>query len=1057
MFARLYAEPIRVYIFLGVLGLVGILAGLGLPVSLFPNSAKPVVWTGASYGSLTASEFIESYGNDYEAALRGISAKTVKVERVESTYSSTSVNYEVAFTWGSDPDDARREVENVVNAWTARFPQDIRDTVWSYLNNENSGFFAASAYSDKRSLDEVYDLLDAAMKAKLNQVPDAQDPELWNPARKEIRIVMKPEAMANLQLVPRDVERAVNMMMAGSRGGSVTVGTNQLTVELPRSIKTPEDLNDVPVSTPSGRVVHLSDIALIDLGLRSTDSNIVKTSGAPSVVLYATPKPGGNVKKMSEDLLAVIAEAKVTLPPDIQFKVLVDPSGFIESATLNVAKEVGIGALLAVGILFIFIGSLKNVVTAAIEIPLSIVMAFILMRLTGVSINLISLGGLALSAGMNVDGSVVVMENIFRHFGEVKGKTLTAKERLAILVEAVAEVRLPLIASTVASLVVFLPLTFTSALSYAILGDLAKAVVFSHGLSAIVALILVPTVRLHLMGRGTKTVDQDHHESLFEPFLGRLDTGYARALGFFIDRPLLKWSIYGGLVAALAALVLVVLPTLPREVIGTPDSDMLYMSVNTSGNTLIKQMEAQSDEVERDLLNEFGDRIAYTFTQINGVNRAWILAKLKDKSTMETTWKAVEKRFSDTAMIRFAVAPWNPSELPIPDPPDLRLAIRGGDINARRDATLELSDLLEGSHIYDRVYTVPSVERQKGITLKANPEQWLALAQAGVMITPQDLADVSRVATQGRRISQMSVSGRETRIILRYPDGYLDKPEDLAAMPIGIAGKIVPLKSLLPLTLAETAPPVFRENGQDLFVVYGRHNKSTKVDKPAALAKAKALVGEWQKKHVDTQASVSRPVVVIEDAGKDVTEAIEQLATAIGISVVLIFLVLLLQFGSLVESLLVLVAVPLGFIGVILALKFSGSTLSLNSALGVILLNGIAVNNSILMVDFIRRLAASGLSPREAATTAARKRLRPILITSLTTVLGMLPIALGFGEGGRILQPLGIAVSGGLWISMALTLFLVPALHVSYLESKAKRLAKAEARASTHESLVPTP
>lgn len=1057
MFARLYAEPIRVYILLGVLGLVGALCGFGLPVSLFPNSAKPMVWTGASYGSLTASEFIETYGTDYEAALRAISSKTAKVENVESTYYGTDVTYEIAFTWGSDPDDARREIENVVNSWAGRFPEDIRDSTWTNLDNENQGFFAASFYSDRRSLDEVYDLLDAALRAKLGRVGDAQDPELWNPARKEVRIVMKPEAMANLQLVPRDVERAVQTMMTGSRGGSVTVGTNQLKVELPRTVRKPEDLGEVPVPTPSGRVVHLSDIALIDLGLRTTDAKIIKTSGAPSVMLFASPKPGGNVKKMAEDLLAVMDEAKGTLPADIQSKVLVDPSGFIRSATFNVAKEVALGALLAVAILFVFIGSLKNVVTAAVEIPLSIVMAFILMKVTGVSINLISLGGLALSAGMNVDGSVVVMENIFRHFAEAKGRRLSAKDRLDVLVKAVAEVRLPLIASTIASLVVFLPLTFTSALSYAILGDLAKAVVFSHGLSAVVALILVPTVRYHLMGKGTQSVDQGHQESYFEPFLGRLDGAYSKALGFFIDRPLLKWPIYGGLAATLALLVAFVLPSLPREVIGTPDSDMIFLSLSTRGNTLIKQMEAQSDEVERDLLNEFGDKIAYTFTQISGANRAWILAKLRDKSTMEGTWKAIEKRFTDTAVLRFGVEPWNPSELPIPNPPDLRIAVRGGDVNARRDVTLELTDLFEGAHVYDRVYAEPGVERSKGITLKANPEQWLAMAQAGVRLLPSDLADVSRVATQGRRIARMNIKGQETRVILRYPEGYLDKPEDLAAMPIGVAGKIVPLKSLLPMTLEEMPPAVFRENGQDLFVVYARHNKSAKADPKASLVKAKALLAEWQAKQGDQAADASRPVVAIEDAGKDVTEAIEQLATAIGISVVLIFLVLLLQFGSVVESLLVLVAVPLGFIGVLLALKFSGSTLSLNSALGVILLNGIAVNNSIIMVDFIRRLAADGLAPREAATVAAKKRLRPILITSLTTVLGMLPIALGFGEGGRILQPLGIAVSGGLWISMALTLFLVPALQVSYLEAKAKRLARQQLRAARLDTLVPSP
>jgi HAE1 family hydrophobic/amphiphilic exporter-1 len=594
-------------------------------------------------------------------------------------------------------------------------------------------------------------------------------------------------------------------------------------------------------------------------------------------------------------------------------------------------------------------------------------------------------------------------------------------------------------------LVVFLPLAFTSALTYAILGDLAKAVVFSHGFSAIVALILVPTVRLHLMAK-----ERVHHphKSLFERGLGRLDAAYAAALGFFMRNRLVKWLTYGGLTAILAVLVVFVLPKLPREVIGTPDSDMIFLAMNTKGNTLVRQMETMSDEVEKNLLAEFGDKIGYTFTQINNPNRAFILAKLNNKSDMADLWAALEKRFSDTPVLRFRVEPWNPSELPIPDPADLRVAVRGGDLGLRRDMALELNDMLETGQVFNRVSTYPNVERSQGVYLQADPEQWAAIAREGYRLTPSDLADISRVATTGRRIAKMTINDRETEVILRYPPDSVATPDDLQALPVGLAGKIVPLKSLLPFKLEETAPPVYRENSQDLFIVYGRMNKSEKAGAPAAVAKAKTLIADWQQKKgtelaAADGAGLARPVVAIEDDGKDITQAIDQLGMAIGISILLIFLVLLLQFDSVVESLLVLIAVPLGFIGVIVALYLSGSTLSLNSALGVILLNGIAVNNSIIMVDFIRRLAASGLSPREAATEAARKRLRPILITSLTTILGMMPIALGFGEGGRILQPLGIAVSGGLWISMALTLFLVPALQVSYLEWHGRRAAKA--------------
>ena len=1035
--ANLYSQPLRVYMLLGVLGLMGIFCGLTLPISLFPASARPVVAVAIGYGGMTSSEFLDAYGEDFEGSLRGVYSKNAHVEQVESNYWDGNVTYYVRFTWGSDPDIAKKEVDSVISAWTGRFPADIHDQVWSWMSNDNSGYFVASFFSDKRTLDEVYELLDGALRARLSKIQDAELPSLWNPDRKEVTVELKPEAMASLQLVPRDISQAINQMLQSRRGGSVTVGLNQMRIEMPRVVRKPEDLNDIPILTPAGRIVHLSDVAKVDLRRNLGDTRIIKTSGAPSVTLYASPRPGGNIKRMAEQTLAAIDDAKKDLPDDIHYKVLVDPSQFIGSAIEHVLDEVAIGSLLAVVVLFVFIGSLRNVITAAVEIPLSIILAFILMKLTGVTINLISLGGLALSAGMNVDGSVVVMENIFRHLDEKRGRNLSAKERLHIVTQAVAEVRLPLIASTIASLVVFIPLMFTSALSYAILGDLAKAVVFSHGCSAVVALLLVPTVRLQLMGR-PGAANSDHENSRFEPLLQAMERVYAAALKGFMRRKRLKWIAYPLLTAFLAALVIFVLPTLPLEVIGKPDSDMIFLSMNTKGHTVTKQMETQSDDVERDLLATYAGRIVYTFTRIDSANHATIIAKLQDKALMADMWADLESHFIDTPTTRYHVEPWNPSELPIPDPPALRVAIRGGDLASRRDVTLELSDLLQANHTFDRIYMTPNVERLKGVQLDVDADAWASLASSGARLTPEDLADMSRIATIGQRVTHMSVRSRQADIIMRYPHGTLAAPADLAAMPVGVAGKVVALKALLPLSIVEIDPPIYREDGQDLFLINGRQNIDNKSGQSDALAKAINTLKHWIDAHHGPNGN-GKPVVAIEEADHDIKEAIREMGLAIVLSVLLILFVLILQFGSIIESLLVLIAVPLGFIGVVIALKLAHSTLSLNSALGVILLSGIAVNNSIMMVDFIRVLTAQGMAPREAALVAAKKRLRPILITSLTTILGMLPIALGLGQGGRILKPLGVAVSGGLWISMVLTLFLVPSLQVSYLEAKIKR------------------
>jgi HAE1 family hydrophobic/amphiphilic exporter-1 len=1047
----LYSSPIRVYLCLAALAIAGIFSGLSLPVSLFPNSSKPTVGVDISYGSSTASEFFTAYGQNLESVLKGVSAEHVEMEKLEASYDSRDAYYTLRFKWGTDPKAALREVTNAMNSYSSRFTQEVRDSVEVWSNNENSGFFAVSFFSARRSLDDVYRIVEPLLAAQASKVQDAETPEIHNPSKKEIRIELNPEKMSTLQLVPRDVERAINEALSGFNGGSVTMGTQQLNILMPKLANGVDDLNRIVVPTPQGQPVHLMDIAKVDYSLSTTSSRIFKTNGAPSVILFASPKPGGNVKRMSEDLLGIVRDVMKKVPSDIQYRVLVDPSEFIRDAVSNVFREVMVGALLAVVILFVFIGSFKNTVTAAIEIPLSMVLAFILMKFSGMNLNLISLGGLALSAGMNVDASVVVMENIFRHFEEASkqglGSQLTFRKRLDIIASAVNEVSFSVIASTIASLVVFIPLAFTSDLSYAVLGDLAKTVVFSHGFSAFVALILVPTVRLHLMSRtGGKSAGAPIEvlHSPIEKWLVKLENAYGDALRRFVDNVKFQKVFYLGLAGALAILLIGVLPRLPKEIIGKPDTDWLTVGFRTKGNTLTRQMESQADEIEAKMLAKFGGHIQYTFSQVNGPNRAFIMARLKDKGEMRQLWKEFEAEFSNTPFIRYDVGPWNPAELPIPNPPQMRIAIRGGDLEDRRRAADEISTMLDEKQVYTRVWTDPDADRRQSVQLISSPEVWSGIGAKNQTLYPSDVADIVRVATTGRKVNQLMVDGRSTDVVMRYPENQVSTPEDIAALPIGIGSKLVPLKALADVRVADLPATRYTEDQQDLYVIWGRESESAEQsvqNSAKALERAEEVVSEWQGRNQKDAASGSSLTIQFEDAQKDMNIALKQLAFAVGLSILLIFLTLVIQFGSFTNAALVLVAVPLGLIGVLISLFVFRSTLSLNSVLGVILLNGISVANSIILVDFLKRKYDEGMSPVEAAVVAGRTRLRPILITSLTTILGMLPVALGLGEGGRILQPLGIAVSGGLWVSMGLTLFVAPALQVAVLKRQSRRAA----------------
>lgn len=1029
----LYSSPLRVYLLMGLLAFFGVYCGLQLPVSLFPNSSRPVVHIGGQYGNMTANEYFHAYGSSLESKLRGLRLADAQVEEVDANYNPTDLDIRVQFRWGDNVDTALRETRNIISAFAAQWGNSPDYELYARVWNRNSGFLAVSFFSSERSPDELFRVLDPILTPRLQMVEDADNPVVYNPQAREVRVELRPEALTSLQLSTHAVEEAIRKSFDTRRGGEVSSDSKILRVIMPRQVNKVEDVGLIPLQTTSGKIVPLRDIARISLAPQTNGTRIFKTNGAASVLIFSTPKPGGNVKAMSEDIMAVVRDAATVLPKDIQYRVLVDPSEFISSSIENVLHEVLIGSCLAVIVLLIFIGSPRNVATAAIEIPISLVLAFILMRMAKMNINLISLGGLALSAGMNVDASVVVMENIFRHFETVKGR-ISRDERLRIILGAVNEVKGPVIASTIASLVVFIPLAFTSNLSYAILGDLAKAVVFSHAFSALVALILVPTVRLHLMSREAEV---KHPKSPIDGTLVWLESTYAKLLGKFIAPRALKFRIGTALalVTVLALLISVVMPKLPKEVVGTPDTDWVVIGATVDANSKIRQMESVSAQLERDLLETFGSKIKYTFTQIQGPQFSVILARLKNKSEMADLQKKMEEHFKNTATTKFFVETWNPSELPLPEPPQLKVSFTAGTPEQRLEASREVTEVLESKQVFPRLETQPNASRESVVSINPRVDQWLLAKAGGSLTSLEDVMSQIRVATVTRQIDYFPFGKDSFPIVLTMSGEPPSTKDDVGTWPVAINGKIAPLRALADIEKVPAPAGIRRINQKEINYIEGyvsAHAQGPTADERRA--QAKTLIDGWRKEFESKHPNAEdRPIVQLEDGEKETHEAIDQLKLAIGWSILLIFLTMVIQFGSVMEPLIVLAAIPLGLIGVLVALYVFKSSLSLNSALGVILLNGIAVANSIILVDFARKLHESGLSPFDAAVKSARTRLRPILITSLTTVLGMLPVACGFGDGGKVLQPLGIAVAGGLWVSMLLTLFVVPTLHVAYM------------------------
>lgn len=1026
--SNLYSKPLRVYIILGALAIWGIISGLQLPISLFPNSSQITISVNIPTGSLSSQQFFEAYGNNLESNLQGMKVESVAVKELKADYRNQNANYQITFEWGADPEKAKSDVENMVNSRMASASEDIRRGISVYSWSENRGFFAISFYSPMRSLDDLYQTLEPMITPLKSKIEDAGDFGLFNPNSKEVAINLIPEKIAQYEITTVQIQQAIENSVVGLTGGTLKLGEKDYLINLPKNTPTFEQLAQIRISAAGKPAIFLKDVAKITMGVSKNNRQKFKTSGVESLILFASPKEGGNIKQMADQIMTQMEILKKQWPADVEFKILVNPSEFINSSVMSVVHEVFLAAFLAVIVLFVFLGSFKNVITAAIEIPLSLLMAFILMRLAGMNLNLISLGGLALSAGMNVDASVVVLENIVRHFEHKVGK-LTYQEKLQTVITAVNEVRLPIIASTLASLVVFFPLIFTQGLTHSLLGDLAKAVIFSHGLSAVVALVLVPTIRLQLLSIGQNL----ESKSPVEGTLLKIENFYRKTLETFLNSKKWQRGVFGGVILLLPVLFFLVMPRLNKEVIGKPDSDWLIIGVSSPSFSTMKQLESELDDLEASIEKNFGEEKLYTFTQIQGSHDGNIMVRMKHKEKILKMVEKAEELYKNTPTKFYWAESWNPSELSIPDPPQYRLEITGGDPIKRLEAAQDIQALLLENGIFDKVRVTPTADKEKEIRV----QQFVESGSASEVLSKYELSHYLRVATDGVYAEKIFLKQQEMPIYLRLNNEDVTSVDQLKAFPIGFEGRLIPLGALANITLEDRSPRIYREDQKSLIVLTGRLNKAQMGQVKERVKQAQEVLKKYKAGRNANNPDLPSLVEVQPD--KELQTSLDQLKWAVAISIALVFLTMVIQLGDFVHSLLVLVAIPLGFIGVLVSLFVFSSTLSLNSGLGTILLNGIAVANSIILVDFIRKLHEEGQDAKSATIEASLARLRPILMTSMTTVLGMLPIALGFGEGGKILQPLGIAVCGGLWVSMLLTLYIVPALQYLYLHSKEKK------------------
>lgn len=1012
----LFRKSVGVFLLTTVLMVFGIWVLIHLPVLMYPQTRRPQIQIDLRHPGISAVDFQDQYAEDIESRLLSLS----NIDLLETTYSTDSSRFNLTFDWNIESDDARSDVENIMVTINSSLPEEIKDSYSvRYRDAENAGYLVMGITSESVASEELYWLLKDGVEPKLTQIEDVDEIGFYNTQRLVADVTLDKRKMLSYGITINDVNSALQSGFIPLPLGSIKTRDSKLSLRLERSGNSLDNLSRLEVKQVGDSSITLDDIARLDIKY-TLPSRVFIVNNKPAVQLSATPVEGGNISYMTNEINRIMGEAKEAgvIPSDSQFSLYLDPAKYIGKSINNVVNAAILGGILAIIIVFLILGEWKNTLLIAASLPITIVLSFILMGLFNVSINLISLGGLALAVGMIVDSTIVVMENIHRHRAESIKSESTLKE---VIEFSVKQVRSPVIASTLTSVLVFLPISFTAPLTNAILGDQARTVVFCLLVSLVVSLTIVPLAAYYLFRfHQEREVRKSSLKNLIQSGLENSIRVYKKSLGWLIQRKIRALLFLVLAFTLLGASLFIVMPSIPREIIPTPVSDRVVLFFrNSSVSDPEELMKNIVPEMNRKIEEILGDRLVAKYTNLSGrYNQTFI-----DLSSSEYTEEAItllQKEFISEGDWYFNILAWDPAELPLPRSYDFQLSVFGPDPQKKIDILLDIQNLLEEKEFYQRIFTRPSSSVIEELNIKPRVETIKKLSPW----SESSLITLLRRVLSGTKTVTLNDGLNSVDITVSYPEKDLDSREDVEDFLIPWNDKFIPLKHFFDFNTSRGVSQIYSRNGELAFLLYGSAGRNISDSKRLEIQNmAKDYINRNLKLEKGYSFSFDNPRIELE-------ESIKSLFFALLISVILIYILLSFQFNSLWIPLVILVTIPLGFIGVVISLSLFRSTLNLNSLLGTILLGGIVVNNAIIMIDFYLNSRKEYQDYKEALVKTASIRFTPIIITTLTTVFGMLPLAIGLGEGSNILQPLGIAVSGGLVVSTLFTLYAVPSIMV---------------------------
>lgn len=989
---------------------LGVVSLRGLVIDLFPEIELPIAVVATSYEDAAPEDIENLISRPIESSVSSVEG----IDMVQSQSQAGSSLVMMMFKNGVDLDQALLDVRDRVDQVKGILPDRSGDpSIIRFSPDQLPVMWVSLTGKDAATLTQIADDEIVPFFERQNGVASVT---VEGAKEREIQLIIDQAKLQQYGITTQSLVESLNSTNQSASVGTVNKGNQDLQLRVTGEFESVADIEQTIVQTEAGATIHIDDVAEVKDTFKESPA-VTLVNGEPSVVLSIMKKTDGNTVDVANNIKDSIADLDKDLAKEVNLDVIIDTSEFVQMSIDSVVTNILIGGAISIFILLLFLKSIRATIVIGVSIPIAIISTFALMYFTGESLNILTLGGLALGLGMMVDSSIVILENIYSY--RQRGYSL-----FEAATKGASELAPAVIASTTTTLVVFLPIVYVDGIASDLFTPLALTVSFSLIASLIVSVTLVPMLSSKLL---SKEMENDGKRYWFDSFLGYVNKIYRAVLKWAVNHR--KTTIAGTIVAIAGSIALT--PLIGAEFIPSADEGQVGIQVETAPGGSLEFTEQITEQIN-EKLSAYEEVIETNFVSIGGAafggmsasgNTASYTMQLipssdREKSTSEIV-KEIDEDLQNIPSSEITVSAMD-SEMSFGDP--IQIELSGPEHEVLRDFADQVVSVISS---VDGVYN-PESSASQGV-----PQMSIGIDKekaATYGLTQQQITGQIQLQFTGQVASRYREAGQEMDITLLYPEDERSSISDLEDMKIQTpTGAVIPLGELSEFKEMQGAVTLLRQNQQPQMNI-----TSDIMDRDLG-----GVV-----KDVETELSnMNLPEgysYAIGGEAEDMAKSFGDLALALVFSIFLVYAVMAIQFENFLFPFIIMFSMPATVIGVIGGHFVTGVAFSIPSFIGIIMLAGIVVNNSIILVDYINILRRQGMERYEAILEAGRNRLRPILMTTLTTVLAMVPLGLALGEGAEMQQPLAVSIIFGLTVSSIFTLVLIPVIYTLFDDLTAK-------------------